>query len=357
LGCANLEEVHKLVSKHKFFWRNTMRLIIAALVLFVLASTAHVQAAPAVAGEFYFVYYLDGVPYLQLAPLDKSGLATVKLSDAITSTKMVESGATYTVVGELASKQRGTVLLPGGVKLMHGEDMVCEGRLGEPVVVGFVQPHFSNIQTWSDDKRDPENPKETELRGILMEQASKYIMAPIQGDCGKLSKGSIPWATTALKLPVLAKVFTEKPRCTYCVKGTHALPDWREAKDRVRMSYVTEGVPVPKKELMDWRSELSGGWAVVWFKLGSIFCGEGPDEATILALWDKADTKRPRLVATLRDAVLGAPLLMGDLDGDKALELLIRGDAATLELILFELKDGVLMKQKNSFEAYLDCPC
>jgi len=88
-------------------------------------------------------------------------------------------------------------------------------------------------------------------------------------------------------------------------------------------------------------------------------CEVGPDEARLAALWaPDAPLDKPMVLVTEQGTTLVIePYLIGDLDGDGAIEIIGLTDELTGEVQLLRIKDGAFETLKSAGPMYRDCPC
>lgn len=329
---------------------------------------------------FYFVHGLDEKAYVQLdshgGGFDIRGLAEkasrIRAADSAHDGYAIIAGLPDNVAAKLSKKYESVAEW----KVMEGGREACSGKLGRPVVVGFVIPHFGEVQEFEEQSGSEKdiNGHEGEIfRKGLLGQARQFLVAPVTG-CKVDRKSGFLWAAPK-DVHVAGAAFSGAPEKNekQFLDLTTSLPGFQKGKAKVDKAYAEEGAdwgkPQQQREAscsFHWKgiptrvARPARSFCHASVKYGSTFCGEGPDEAFISALFEVGkETREPLVLVDSLDSEYWPfePIMLVDLFGNGSFFIVAKTDELSHELGLFRIKDGKLLRIKATGTAFSDCPC
>ncbi len=348
------------------------------LLMFVaLFAAAPAQARKKPADLFYFAHGLDEQAYVQLDS-HGGGVDVRSLAEQAQETRRAgwahDGYAIFAALPvEAAGKLKKRYASVAEWKVMEGAREACSGKLGRPSLVGFVIPHFGEVQQFEELKVDINDGAAAKYRKGLLSQARLFLVAPVTG-CKVDRKSGFLWAAPK-GVQVAGAFFTAPPaqREKHFFDLALSLPAFKKSRVRVDKAYAEEGAdrgkPREQREVScsyywkgivtrEDRPERSFCHASV--KYGSTFCGEGPDEAMVSALFEVGKEKRGPLVSVgSPDSEYWPfePVMLVDLFGDGSFFVVAKTDELSQEFGLFRIKEGRLERIKATGVAFNDCPC
>ncbi len=263
----------------------------------------------------------------------------------------------------------------GPIEVMDGAFPAEEVYLGSPVLVGRIVPHFGEVQALDDQGIYLDDEDQEALRRQFLVGCPTKIMIPVQGEIYDVMTS---WARTRSdRLPKVAlfDMGAEDGRADEAQEVAAALPAWAAAVARVDAAYEKEEDQGEPDDLLndlwtgahvdeDLDENVEGGpdepvWIYYHVHHGETMCEVGPDEARLAALWaPDAPLDKPMVLVTEQGTTLVIePYLIGDLDGDGAIEIIGLTDELTGEVQLLRIKDGAFETLKSAGPMYRDCPC
>ena len=257
----------------------------------------------------------------------------------------------------------------GPIEVMDGGLSVEDVFLGAPVLVGRVVPHFGEVQALDDQGIYLDDEDQEALRRQFLTGCPTKIMIPVQGE---LYDVMFSWARTRSDLRPEVAIFdmrAEDARAVEASEVAAAMPAWAAAVARVDAAYEKEEDQGEPEDLLDdvWTGSqldedgepVGPAWLYYYVHHGETMCEMGPDEARLAALWaPNAPLDKPMVLVTGEGVTLVIePYLIGDLDGDGAIEVIGLTDDLTGEVQLLRIKDGAFETLKSAGPMYRDCPC
>ncbi|MFH1532509.1 MAG: hypothetical protein ABIK09_17430 [Pseudomonadota bacterium] len=328
------------------------------------------EVAKETAVELFLVVDLDGVFYIQVDIPALAGLVDPK--DDVTRVEMVYESEGWAFLGTLsaaAARRVHRALGPlGPLEVMDGGRPAEELFMGAPILVGRVVPHFGEIQEMEDNGIVIDDEDQGELRRKFLAGTMPVIMIPIQGDVYDVVT---LWARTRSDQRPKVAVFEAGPagpRDDEAAQVAATMPAWAGAIARVDLAYKDADLgdaPITDESLwsaayLDEDDQPVGPtWIYFYQHYGEAACGQGPDEARLGSLWTpKGSLDKPLvLVADDSTIVVIEPFVVGDLDGDGAIEMIGATNELTREIQLLRIKDGSFETLKTAAPIYRDCPC
>lgn len=278
---------------------------------------------------------------------------------------------------ELSQKARGLLGAVGsGWQLWSGPDRIGDVELGEPVVLARIVPHFGVVQEWEESPLESPT-RSAQTRQDLMSNSEVVLAFPVEGDAGKAGLGNydeVLWVRHAIGFPATMAQAEEIPVAKApWFKWTSELPDWVKAADRVTEAFRNSGADAKQADATAsyaWKVEIPPreagaapmAFGVAALTLGDTLCGQGPDEASILAVWRLlADESKGEFIGSIptEGDPIATPrlLVVGDMDGDGLVEVVVRGELITNTKTIYRLMDNKLVPVKSDYITFADCPC
>ena len=320
--------------------------------------------------ELFLVVDLDGEYYIQM---DSPGLAgLVDPKGDVLGVEMVFDEEGWAFIGTLnaaaAFRVHRALGLLGPIEVMDAARPAEDVFLGAPVLVGRVVPHFGEVQELEDRDISIDDEDQGELRRQLLLGTSPVIMIPIQGEVYDVMT---LWARTRSDARPAVAVFDmgpDGPRDDEAAEVAAETTAWAEALARVDRAYAADDAGEPPyteedlwsaRRLDDEDEPVGPNWIYFFCHYGETLCEQGPDEALLAALWAPgAPLDKPLVFVTGQgEQVVLEPYLIGDLDGDGAVELIGRTNELTGELQLLRVEEGRFKTLKSAAPMYRDCPC
>lgn len=326
---------------------------------------------------FYFVHGLDEKAYVQLDS-HGGGFDVRDMADKAVKTRSVDSANEgYAIIAELPDAVAGNLIEKYGKvekwKVMEGGMEACSGKLGRPELVGFVIPHFGEVQEFDELKVDVNAPAGAKYRKALLSQARLFVVAPVTG-CEVDRKSGFLWAAPK-DVHVAGAFFSPAPEKSekQFLGLTSSLGGFKKGKAVVDKAYAEEGTdrgkPPERREascsfhfkgIEVGRDQPERSFCHVSIKYGSTFCGQGPEEALVSAIWEVGKEKRGPLVSVASPDSEYSPLepiMLVDLFGNGSIFFVAKTNELSHELGLFEIRDGKPVRIKATGVAFNDCPC
>ena len=326
--------------------------------------------ARAPATELFLVLELDGEFYIQV---DTPALADlVKPETDVTTVEMVYESEAWAFLGTLtapaAHRVHQALAALGPLQVMDGRRPADDIYLGAPILVGRVVPHFGEVAELEESGTFIDDEDQGDLRRQWLAGTEAVIMIPIQGE---VYDAMTTWARTRSDHQPRVAIFDIGPlgtRDDEAAEVAAAMPAWTEAVARVDQAYEKDGLGEPPyldeelwsaSYLDDDDEPVGDSWTYYFLHYGETFCGEGPDEARLASLWAPKSSLDKPLVFVTEDGtnLVLEPFVIGDLDGDGAVEIIGVTDELTGEIQLLRVKDGELETLKSAKPHYRDCPC
>jgi hypothetical protein len=322
------------------------------------------------ATELFLVLDLDGEYYIQIDTPAMEGLVD-PVAD-VTTVEMVSESEAWAFLGTLSAPAAYRVHKAlaglGPIQVMDGGHPAEDVFFGAPVLVGRVVPHFGEVAEMEEKGIFIDDEDQGALRKTFLAGTAPVILIPIQGE---LYDSMTTWARTRSDHQPKVAIFDEGPlgpRDDEAADVAAAMPAWTAAAKRVDLAYQGKdlGDP-PYLDETTWTAcylneedePVGDPWIYYFLHYGETFCGEGPDEARLASLWaPKSPLDKPLAFVTEDGASLVIePHLIGDLDGDGAVEMVGLVDDLTGEIQILRVKDGALETLKSAKPIYRDCPC
>ncbi len=320
--------------------------------------------------EIFLIVELDAEFYIQIDA--ESVDFQVDAAADVTRVEMVDDFEGMAFIGSLSAPAARRVHAAlgslGPIQVMDGGFPAEDVFFGPPVLVGRVVPHFGEIDELEEQGIFLDDEDQGALRKQFFLGTAPVIMIPVQGE---LYDSMTMWARTRTDRRPKVAVFDAGPlgsRDDEAAEVAAAMPAWTEAIARVDQAYLQDEhgeVPFLEDELWsavylnDEDEPVGDAWTYYYVHYGETFCGEGPDEARLAGLWSpKSSLDKPMVLATEEaDMTVIEPYIIGDLDGDGAVEMIGLTSDLTGEIQLLRIKDGVLETLKTAGPIYRDCPC
>jgi len=300
-----------------------------------------------------FAFRFGATIYVQLAELQ--GEDRVGSAEEPIRTRMLQDTRVVAIAADLPEREArsGSGHEPGTpMEIYRGEDMVCTGTLGAPVVVGMIVPGLTV-------KSDLEEKGITRVGDIgeatqqeWFRESEQYVMAPVSGcDPDRVTAVLGPAGPTGwYNLDVLwARLGREEapdlvefepidtPGARELLRRTRAVAEWDTSTEWVRaecrvhgneyclenasVSYASDSSPW-REDVPDPDLDLDAGWYQVTLQIGELFSCEVPGERVSMLWYVRGDE------VELIEREMGADFeLFGDMDGSGRIQLLGRGSA------------------------------
>ena len=321
--------------------------------------------------ELFLVLELDGEFYVQMDSPALEGLVDPKTD--VTTVEMGYGDDDWVFFGNLTAGAAGRVHRAlgrlGPIEVMDGSRPADGIFFGTPQLVGRVVPHFGEVQEMEEQGFFIDDEDQGARRLQYLAGTDTVVMIPIQGE---VYDSVTTWARTRSdRQPTVAAFETGPlgPRDDEAADVAETMPAWKEALARVRAAYAGEDhgeEPEVRTEDL-WTAQrldeddnpVGPNWVYFFHHFGETQCGAGPDEARLAALWSpKGSLDKPLVLVTGESAtVVLEPYVIGDLDGDGALEMIGFTNDLTGEVRILRIKDGTFETLKTAAPNYRDCPC